>query len=60
MDGRRVHHAARHLLVEVLVHRVMQIRGVTLRVIRVLNVDIFVMFSLMLNVFWIFLPWGSS
>ena len=26
VDGRRVHHAARHLLVEVLVHRVMQIR----------------------------------
>ena len=40
VDGRRVDHAARHLLVKVLVHGVVEVGRVTLRVIWVLNSDI--------------------
>ena len=40
VDGRRVDHAARHLLVKVLVHGVVEVGRVTLRVVWVLNSDI--------------------
>ena len=40
VDGRRVHYAARHLLVKVLVHCVVEVGRVTLWVIWVLNLNI--------------------